>query len=61
MLCRIQCLYQHGQTVALKRVTEVPGVLIRRVELTPHSFAHNGMASAALAPAPPPLGPDPAA
>ncbi|GLF97281.1 hypothetical protein [Streptomyces yaizuensis] len=37
---------------ALERVAEVPGVLIRGIELTPCSFEHNGMATAATVPWP---------
>ncbi|ANW19809.1 hypothetical protein [Streptomyces clavuligerus] len=36
---------------ALERVAEVPGVLIRSIELTPHSLDHNGMATPAVVPA----------
>ncbi|MFI5616317.1 hypothetical protein [Streptomyces sp. NPDC051567] len=37
---------------ALARVEEIPGVQIRSIELTPYSFDHNGMATAATAPDP---------
>ncbi|WP_229869367.1 hypothetical protein [Streptomyces inusitatus] len=39
---------QDAMVQALERVAEVPGVLIRSVELTPYSFAHNGMATPAV-------------
>ncbi|MFI5616316.1 hypothetical protein [Streptomyces sp. NPDC051567] len=54
---RFSC-YVHADTLldamneALARVEEIPGVQIRSIELTPYSFDHNGMATAATAPDP---------
>ncbi|MBY6302891.1 hypothetical protein [Streptomyces clavuligerus] len=48
-------------TQALARIELIPGVLIRSVEMDEHSLDHNGMATPAVVPMPPPLEADPAA